>query len=221
MVGRPWISRLLTNGLDWQATTLGTVRQNRRKKAAGEDFVKGAHPNSRFTAPAENCPSIAPEFFTGEGVPISAIIFGGRRAKSEPLICQSRELGTTAYSSVRRCLRKRPPLPTARSALSATTRWQCCRSAVTTWADYFQHWLDMGTKTDQPTEDLQRQLVPYRRGGQLHLAGLRRQICRALLWALDRCEGKASASETPLGYRASPGDAFRPHRHLDISDAKL
>ena len=51
---------------------------------------KGAHPNSRFTAPAENCPTIADEFFTGEGVPIDAIIFGGRRAKAEPLVHQSR-----------------------------------------------------------------------------------------------------------------------------------
>ena len=77
------------NGLDWQARPWNG-QEEQAKKAAGEDFVKGAHPNSRFTAPAENCPSIAPEFFTGEGVPISAIIFGGRRAKSEPLICQSR-----------------------------------------------------------------------------------------------------------------------------------
>ena len=143
--------RLLTNGLDWQASTLGTVRKNRRKKAAGEDFVKGAHPNSRFTAPAENCPSIAPEFFTG-----------GRRSDQRDYLRRPprqvraadlsvAQLGTTAYSSVRRCPRKRPPLPTARSALSATTRWQCSRSADTTWADYFQHWLDMGTNTYKPT----------------------------------------------------------------------
>ena len=79
-----------TNGLDWQGQPWNG-QEEQAKKAAGQEYVKGAHPNSRFTAPAENCPSIAPEFFTGEGVPISAIIFGGRRAKSEPLICQSRD----------------------------------------------------------------------------------------------------------------------------------
>ncbi len=99
------------NGLDWQARPWNG-QEEQAKKAAGEDFVKGAHPNSRFTAPAENCPSIAPEFFTGEGVPISAIIFGGRRAKSEPLICQSRSCGTRriprfedVFGNHRRCKR--------------------------------------------------------------------------------------------------------------------
>ena len=89
------------------------------------DGSKGAHPNSRFTAPAINCPCISSEFNNPNGVPISAIIFGGRRAKTAPLVYQARDWQPGGFVGS-----TRPLFP----ALPPATRWPCCHSAATTWA---------------------------------------------------------------------------------------
>lgn len=177
-----------TNGEDW----LG------RPWNAETSKEKGAHPNSRFTAPAENCPSIAPEFFTGEGVPISAIIFGGRRAKAEPLICQSREWNHGVF------LGSKMSSETTAAANGAVGVVRYDSMAMLPFCgyhmgDYFQHWIDMGKKMTNPPEIFNVNWFRKDAEGNFIWPGFGDNL-RALLWALDRCEGKADAVETPLGY---------------------
>ena len=177
-----------TNGEDW----LG------RPWNAETSEEKGAHPNSRFTAPAENCPSIAPEFFTGEGVPISAIIFGGRRAKAEPLICQSREWNHGVF------LGSKMSSETTAAANGAVGVVRYDSMAMLPFCgyhmgDYFQHWIDMGKKMTNPPKIFNVNWFRKDAEGNFIWPGFGDNL-RALLWALDRCEGKADAVETPLGY---------------------
>lgn len=204
------------NGLDWQARPWNG-QEEQAKKAAGEDFVKGAHPNSRFTAPAENCPSIAPEFFTGEGVPISAIIFGGRRAKSEPLICQSRSWEHGVF------LGSKMSSETTAAANGAVGVVRYDPMAMLPFCgyhmgDYFQHWLDMGTKLTNPPKIFNVNWFRTDEEGNFIWPGFGDNL-RALLWALDRCEDKVSASETPLGFVPRPEDLDLTG--IDISEETL
>ena len=204
------------NGLDWQARPWNG-QEEQAKKAAGEDFVKGAHPNSRFTAPADNCPSIAPEFFTGEGVPISAIIFGGRRAKSEPLICQSRSWEHGVF------LGSKMSSETTAAANGAVGVVRYDPMAMLPFCgyhmgDYFQHWLDMGTKLTNPPKIFNVNWFRTDEEGNFIWPGFGDNL-RALLWALDRCEDKVSASETPLGFVPRPEDLDLTG--IDISEEAL
>ena len=165
---------------------------------------KGAHPNSRFTAPAENCPTIAPEFFTGEGVPISAIIFGGRRAKSEPLICQSRDWNHGVF------IGSKMSSETTAAANGAVGVVRYDPMAMLPFCgyhmgDYFQHWINMGKRMTNPPKIFNVNWFRTDADGRFIWPGFGENL-RAILWALARCEGKAGAEETPLGYVPQPED---------------
>ena len=196
-----------TNGEDW----LG-------RPWNGENAAeKGAHPNSRFTAPAENCPSIAPEFFTGEGVPISAIIFGGRRAKAEPLICQSRDWNHGVF------LGSKMSSETTAAANGAVGVVRYDPMAMLPFggysmSDYCQHWIDMGKKMTNPPKIFNVNWFRKDDEGHFIWPGFGDNL-RALLWALDRCDGKADAVETPLGY--VPTKDSLDLEGLDLTDQQL
>ena len=196
-----------TNGEDW----LG-------RPWNGENAAeKGAHPNSTFTAPAENCPSIAPEFFTGEGVPISAIIFGGRRAKAEPLICQSRDWNHGVF------LGSKMSSETTAAANGAVGVVRYDPMAMLPFcgynmSDYFQHWIDMGKKMTNPPKIFNVNWFRKDDEGHFIWPGFGDNL-RALLWALDRCDGKADAVETPLGY--VPTKDSLDLEGLDLTDQQL
>ena len=200
-------------GLDQPAPTNGEDWLGRPWNAA----EKGAHPNSRFTAPAENCPSIAPEFFTGEGVPISAIIFGGRRAKAEPLICQSRDWNHGVF------LGSKMSSETTAAANGAVGVVRYDPMAMLPFcgynmSDYFQHWIDMGKKMTNPPKIFNVNWFRKDDEGHFIWPGFGDNL-RALLWALDRCDGKADAVETPLGY--VPTKDSLDLEGLDLTDQQL
>ena len=178
---------------------------------------KGAHPNSRFTAPAENCPSIAPEFFTGEGVPISAIIFGGRRASAEPLISQSFNWNHGVFMG------SKMSSETTAATTGAVGVVRYDPMAMLPFcgyhmAEYFQHWIDMGSKMTNPPKIFNVNWFRKDEDGHFIWPGFGENL-RALLWALDRCEGKAEAVETPLGYVPAPGSLDL--EGLEITDSEL
>lgn len=165
---------------------------------------KGAHPNSRFTAPAENCPTIADEFFTGEGVPISAIIFGGRRAKAEPLVYEARDWNhgvfigsamaseTTAAANGKVGVVRHDPM----------AMLPFCGYNM---AEYFQHWIDMGKKMTDPPKIFHVNWFRTDENDEFLWPGFGDNL-RVILWMLHRCKGTVGAVESPLGYEPRPED---------------
>ena len=142
---------------------------------------KLAHPNSRFTAPAVNCPCVSPEFNNPDGVPVSAIIFGGRRASTTPLVYQSFDWVHGTYMG---------------SAVSSET------TAAATGA----HWLEMGEKLgDKAPKIFNVNWFKQDENGNFIWPGFGDNM-RVLDWIIKRVEGKVDAVETPIGFLPKKGD---------------
>jgi phosphoenolpyruvate carboxykinase (GTP) len=180
---------------------------------------KAAHPNARFTAPAKQCPSIAPEWEDPKGVPIDAILFGGRRAGIVPLVTESFNwqhgtfLGATVSSETTAAITgkvgqlRRDPM----------AMLPFCGYHM---GDYFAHWLKIGGQSE-PAKLPRIYYVNWFRqdeNGKLIWPGYG-ENSRVLKWVFERCDGKAHAVETPIGRVPAPADLDTSG--LDISAANL
>ncbi len=165
-----------------------------------ESTEKGAHPNSRFTAPAVNCPCLSSEFENPQGVPISAIVFGGRRAKLAPLVYQSRDWNNGVFVG---SIMASETTAAATGAVGVVRRDPMAMLPFCGYnmADYWQHWLDIGKTLDADKAPKIFNVNWFRKDdeGNFLWPGFGDNL-RVLNWILDRCEGKVDAQETAIGY---------------------
>ena len=194
--------------IDWKGNKRPAFEKDKAPK--GEEM---AHPNARFTAPANQCPCIAPEWEDPKGVPISAILFGGRRPSTVPLVHQSRNwnhgvfLGSIVGSEI-----------TAASTIDASQVGKIRRDPFANlpfcgynMGDYFAHWVKLGKNADQDKlpkifyvnwfrKDDNNDKLP----GGFMWPGYG-DNSRVLAWIFDRCDGKDNAVETPIGFMPKEG----------------
>ncbi|HCM23882.1 MAG TPA: phosphoenolpyruvate carboxykinase (GTP), partial [Ruminococcaceae bacterium] len=183
------------NGVDWK----GNPWNGKTSKE------KGAHPNSRFTAPAKNCPCVSPEFDKPQGVPISAIIFGGRRAQTTPLVYQSRDWNNGVFVG---SVMASETTAAAIGAVGVVRRDPMAMLPFCGYnmGDYFAHWIEMGKKLgDKAPKIFNVNWFRIDKDGNYQWPGFGDNL-RVVEWILKRCEGKTDAVETPIGYVPKPED---------------
>ena len=192
------------NTTEWTGLKVNGVEFTAEKGADGKN-KKLANPNSRFTAPAENCPCISPEFNNPQGVPVSAIIFGGRRASTTPLVYQSFDWthGTYMGSAV--------SSETTAAATGAVGVLRHDPMAMKPFigynvGDYWAHWLEMGEKLgDKAPKIFNVNWFKQDEEGNFMWPGFGDNM-RVLDWIIKRCDDEIDAEETAIGYLPKKGD---------------
>jgi len=181
------------NAIDWK----GNPWNGDMKDADGK-AIKGAHPNSRFTSPAINCPCISSEFEAPNGVPLSAIIFGGRRAKTAPLVYQSTDWNNGVFVG---SIMASETTAAATGAVGVVRRDPMAMRPFVGYnmGDYFKHWIEMGEKIENKPKIFNVNWFRTDDNGNFIWPGFGDNL-RVLEWILARCEDKVDAKETAIGY---------------------
>ena len=204
-----------SEGMDWQGKPWHPGLKDENGKP-----VKGAHPNSRFTVPAFQCPSISFRLEHHHGVPISAIIFGGRRAHVAPLVYESFNWQHGVYVG--------STMASERTAAQMGKLGEVRRDPMAmlpfcgyNMADYFKHWLLMGKRMEKSPKIFHVNWFKVDEHGKFLWPGYGENL-RILEWILDRARGQVDAIQTPIGYVPKPHDIDLTGLHISKENmAKL
>jgi len=184
-------------GLDWQ----GRPWKPGLKDEQGNEIL-GAHPNSRFTAPLAQCPSASFRTEHHHGVPISAIVFGGRRSQLTPLVFEAFDWEHGVFVGA--------TMASERTAAQFGKQGEVRRDPMAMlpfcgyhMGDYFEHWLNMGRRMANPPKIFHVNWFRTDDQGRFLWPGYGENL-RVIEWILDRCRGEADAMKTPIGYVPAP-----------------
>lgn len=174
--------------------------------------IPGAHPNSRFTAPIVQCPSVSPEWDNPRGVPLTAIVFGGRRSRLAPLVYETFSwqhgvyVGATMASEI--------------TAAQYGKQGQVRRDPMAmlpfcgyNMADYFHHWLNFGKKIEKPPKIFHVNWFRKNEAGDFIWPGFGENL-RVLNWIIRRAHNQAGAVRTPIGFVPAEGE-------LDLTNLEI
>ena len=175
---------------------------------------KGAHPNSRFTSPAKNCPCISSHFDELNGVPISAIIFGGRRAQTIPLVYQAKNWNNGVFIG---SIMSSETTAAATGAVGVIRHDPMAMLPFCGYniGEYFEHWLDIGEKLgDKAPQIFSVNWFRTDENKNFVWPGFGENF-RVIEWILARCDEKISAKETPIGYVPNVDDISLKGLNID------